>query len=346
MQKITLPSKLSYTLDEDNEYKAVLTIEPLFPGYGLTVGNALRRVLLSSLPGAAITAYRIAGVSHEFSTIEFVKEDAIEIMLNLKQIRLKSTSKEPAIIKLSVKGEKTVTAGDIEKHADVEVVNPEQVIMTLTNKDAAVDMEFTVEQGRGFVTVEQRDNERTEIGWIAIDAIYTPITNINFKIQAARVGQITNYDKLEMVIHTDKTIKPEEAIQRSAKILVDHFSALMEGLVLDEGGEDTRQLEAEERGEVEEETSAESTNEASENVEEGESTEATDAMSTPIEELELSTRTVNALYNNDIKTVNDVIKLTEDEVADLQGLGGKAVDEIRKALGKLGADFAASESND
>lgn len=226
MEDILLPSKIEITPGE-RENESMLVMEPFFHGYGHTVGNALRRVLLSSLPGAAVTAVKIKGASHEFSALPNVKEDVLEIILNLKQLRLKVFSDEPVRLNLSVKGEKKVTAKDIEKNSDVEVVNPGLHVATLTDKSAELEMEITVAKGRGYIPTEERGkDQRGELGTIAVDALYSPIRSVGYKVDDVRVGQITNYDKLTLTIETDGTVSAEEAIRRSAKILIDHFGLL------------------------------------------------------------------------------------------------------------------------
>lgn len=208
------------------EQKAQIIVSPCYPGYGTTLGNALRRVLLSSLPGAAATAIKIKGVDHEFSTVEHVKEDVVEIILNTKLIRFRSHSEEPVEITLEAKGEKVVTAGDIAKNAEVEVVNKDQVIATLTDASAELHMKIIVEQGRGYVPVEAREEENVEVGYIAIDSVYTPVRNVNYRIENVRVGQMTNFDKLILDVTTDGILSPEEAFRQSATILVEQFQAL------------------------------------------------------------------------------------------------------------------------
>lgn len=226
MTKITLPDKISVKDLKDNKYQVV--IEPLYPGFGVNLGNTLRRVLLSSLPGAAVTSFKIEGAQHEFDSITHVKEDLIEVMLNLKQLRLKVFSDEPVKLTLDTKGEKVVTAADIAKNADVEIINKDLVIATLTDKSAKFNMELVVAQGLGYVTVEQQDNqEKLDIGNIAIDANYSPILNVGYKVTNVRVGKMTNYEKLTMDVLTDGTTDAKESISQSAAILRDHFSLLI-----------------------------------------------------------------------------------------------------------------------
>jgi len=225
MENIFLPSKIEFKKSKEPN-KGELVIEPLFFGYGTTLGNALRRVLLSSLPGAAVTSFKIKGVQHEFSTKEGVQEDILEIMLNLKQLRLKVFSDEPVVLKIKKKGSGDVLAKDIEKNSDVEISNKDLKIMTITDSKTELDMELTVEKGRGFDPTENREKENLPVGTIAIDAIYTPIKDVGFKVENTRVGQITDYDKLTLTIETDGTMSVEEAINYAVKILIDHFSLL------------------------------------------------------------------------------------------------------------------------
>ncbi|MCW1892522.1 MAG: DNA-directed RNA polymerase subunit alpha [Candidatus Uhrbacteria bacterium] len=225
MESLLLPSKIRYATGE-RPHEGVLTVEPCSPGYGTTIGNALRRVLLSSLPGAAVTAVKIKGVDHEFSTIDHVKEDVVEVILNLKSLRMKLFSEEPVKIFLKASGEKVVTAAEFEANSAVEIVNPEHTICTLTDKKASVEMEVTIGPGRGYRTTEERAKEKLELGNIAIDALYSPVLNVSYKVEATRVGEKTDYDKLVLRVETDGTIDAKEAIMESVKILTDHFSLL------------------------------------------------------------------------------------------------------------------------
>lgn len=203
-----------------------MIVEPCFHGYGTTLGNALRRVLLSSLPGAAVTAVKIKGITHEFQAMEHVKEDGLEIILNLKTLRLKLFTEEPVKLTLKASGEKVVTAKDIQGDAQVEIVNPSLKIATLTDPKGSLEMELTVSRGRGYRPTEERVKENHELGVIAIDALFSPIRNVGYRVENTRVGEITNYDKLIMTIETDGSIEPEEAVRASAKILIDHISLL------------------------------------------------------------------------------------------------------------------------
>jgi DNA-directed RNA polymerase subunit alpha len=225
MENIFLPSKIELTKGA-NDNEGSLTIEPLYHGYGTTLGNALRRVLLSSLPGAAVTAFKIKGVQHEFTAINGIQEDVLEISLNLKQLRLKVFSDEPVVLKLIKRGEGNVLAEDISANSDVEIVNPELKIATITDKKIELDMELIVEKGRGYDPTENRDKEKLSVGYIAIDAIFTPIKDVGYKVENTRVGQITNYDKLTLNLETDGTISPEQAVNYATKLLIDHFNLL------------------------------------------------------------------------------------------------------------------------
>lgn len=219
--QIPLPDKITINDKKDNNYQVI--IEPFYPGFGVTIANSLRRVLLSSLPGGAVTSFKIDGVQHEFDTIDGVKEDVVEIMLNLKKLRVHVFSDEPVKLSLSAKGEKVVTAKDISKNSDVEIVSPELVIATLTEKTSKLEMEITVEKGLGYETVEQREKQKLEISTIAIDSSFSPVLNVGYNIENVRVGKMTNYEKVIFNILTDGTIDAEEAIKSAATILKDHF---------------------------------------------------------------------------------------------------------------------------
>ncbi len=225
MENILLPHSISVTPGEQPN-TAVLTVEPCHYGYGTTLGNALRRVMMSSLPGAAVTAVKMKGATHEFQSITNVKEDVLQIILNLKTLRLKCHSDEPVKMHLRVKGMKTITAGDFEANADVEIVNPDLVLATLTDDKADFEMEAIVERGRGYSPTEERKAEAGELGMIAIDALFSPVRNVGYRVENTRVGDITNYDKLIMTIETDGTIEPQAAINQAVTILLDHFSVL------------------------------------------------------------------------------------------------------------------------
>lgn len=223
---IILPDKPKLISEDKN--KAIFEISPLYPGYGVTIGNSLRRVLLSSMEGASATKVKIEGVAHEFSTIEGVLEDVVDILLNIKRIRFKLLNPEPVKVSLNVKGEKEVKAKDLKLPTGVEVVNPDQIIATLTDKKSQLNMEIEVEKGIGYVPVEQRQKEKLSVGEIAIDAIFTPIKKVSHKVENIRVGQRTDFNKLILNIETDGSITPQEALNKAAEILVNQFKAVAE----------------------------------------------------------------------------------------------------------------------
>ncbi|MFO0764479.1 MAG: DNA-directed RNA polymerase subunit alpha [Patescibacteria group bacterium] len=225
MDSILLPNKIKFNRGE-RANEGVLTVEPCTQGYGTTIGNALRRVLLSSLSGAAITSVKIKNADHEFSVIKNVKEDVLEIILNLKAVRVKLFSQEPVKLMLSVKGEKIVTAGDFAKDAQVEIVNPELPIATLTDSSATLEMEVTITPGRGYRSTEERSKEKAELGTIAIDALFSPVLNVSYKVEAARVGDKIDFDKLTLRVETDGTLDPLDAVNQAVTILQDNFQVL------------------------------------------------------------------------------------------------------------------------
>ena len=227
---ISLPTSIQIIKDPKNNNQSKAIIEPLYPGYGQTVGNALRRVLLSSLPGAAVVGVKIKGASHEFSSLPKVAEDVLEIILNLKRLRLKIFNGETEKLILKIKGQKEVTAGDIAKNSNVLIVNPNCFIATLTDSKAELEMEILVAKGMGYQPVEEREEKVTEIGVIAIDAIYTPIQRVGYEVDNVRVGKRTDYDKLVLNIETDGSISASEAIQAASEIILDHFQFIKETL--------------------------------------------------------------------------------------------------------------------
>lgn len=300
------------TLKEEKNI-ATFAIEPLYPGYGMTLGNSLRRVLLSSLPGAAVTAVKIDGVSHEFATIPNIKEDVVEIILNLKKLRVKLHSDEEYLT-LSASGTGEVTAKDIKPNANVEIANPDLLIATMDNKQAKLDMEIKVEKGRGYVQIEKREGEKLGIGMIAIDALYAPIVKVRYNVEAMRVGQMTDLDRLVVEVETDGSLTPNEAIEQASEILVDHFLVL--------SGKDSVQRK--------------------EKIEEGAESESP-ASKILIEEVNLSPRTTNALLNNELKTIEDVLSLTDSELKNLKGFGTKAYEEVKDKIAELGFEMKPEE---
>ncbi|MFA6304733.1 MAG: DNA-directed RNA polymerase subunit alpha [Patescibacteria group bacterium] len=223
---ILLPTKLEFKEAKGN--RATVVVEPCYPGYGVTIGNALRRVLLSSIKGSAITSYKLKGAPHEFTSLPFVKEDAVEISINVKKIRVHVFSDEPVILNLHVKGEKIVTAGDIEKNSLVEIANPDEVIATLTDKGANFEMELVAEKGYGYVTVEDRIKEKVDLGTIMVDAIYSPLTKVGFDVENIRLGERTDFERLVLKIETDGTVTPKAAIAEASDLLLKHFMFVYE----------------------------------------------------------------------------------------------------------------------
>jgi DNA-directed RNA polymerase subunit alpha len=310
MEAISLPNQAKVADLGNNKYS--VSLEPLYPGYGVTIGNAMRRVLLSSMPGAAVTAVKIKFVDHEFSTIPNIKEDVIQIILNLKLLRVKSFSSEPVKLVLKAKGEKVVTAADIKETDQVQVISKNLHIATLDNKNSELDMELTIEQGRGYVPVEARENLKREVGVIAIDSIFTPVRSVHFDVSNVRVGQLTNFDKLEIVMETDGSINGQEAIDIASHILVDHFTMMFTGEFVKAESAPTV-LEAENLEPMQEEQT---------------SGENEIQMST------LSTRAKNALVKNAITSMAQLKDLSNEQIENLSGLGDKTIKEIIEFLGR------------
>jgi DNA-directed RNA polymerase subunit alpha len=226
MEKIALPKHVKFEKGE-KPHEGVVIVEPCYPGYGVTLGNSLRRVLISSLPGAAVIGAKIKGADHEFMTVPNVKEDVLEILLNLKQLRLKVHSDEEVRLKLEVRGEKQVTAADIEKNSEVEVINKDLVIGHITDMSGSLEMEIIVQAGRGYETIESRERkEKHEIGYIEVDSAFSPVLNVGINVENVRVGKMTNWDKLVLNITTDGTISVEDAFNQSVEILIGQFQAL------------------------------------------------------------------------------------------------------------------------
>jgi DNA-directed RNA polymerase subunit alpha len=321
---ITLPSKPKVTKIEDN--RSVFEIEGCYPGYGTTLGNAFRRVLLSSLSGAAITGVKIKGVQHEFSTIPHVVEDVVQIILNLKQVRFRLHTDQPMKASLKVKGEKEVKAGDIKTSTGLEVVNPEAHIATLTDKKANLEMEIEVEPGLGYLPVEQRKKGKLEIGKIAIDAIFSPVHKVNYSVEPMRVGERTDYNRLRIDIETDGSITPEEAFQKAAQILVDHFKVFTSLEKKKEVKKKKKKVvpSAKARAKREEEEAKEREKKAK------------DITKTKIDDLKISSRTKKALDTAGLKTVAGLIRKSGADLEKIEGLGKKGIVEIKRALGKLG----------
>lgn len=303
------PSKIMYDGHNEDGNIANIIIEPLECGFGLTLGNALRRVLLSSLQGAAITAVKIAGVEHEFSAAAGVKEDVIDIILNLKAVSIKMHTADRKTVRIKVKGPCVVTAGMIETGADVEVLNPDQVICTLS-KGADLDMELYCEVGKGYVPAASARQKDFPIGVITVDALFSPVKKVSYKVEDTRVGQVTDYDKLIMNVETDGSITPELAIALSARILQDQLQLFI-------------------NFEEEEERKEESAEELEYNP----------ILLKKVDELELSVRSRNCLQNDNIVYIGDLVNKTEAEMLRTQNFGRKSLNEIKEVLSKFNLKF-------
>ena len=312
---IPLPQKPKVILEEGN--RGVYEIEGLYPGYGHTLGNSLRRVLLSSLSGAVITSVKIEGASHEFTTISGVLEDMVEIVLNLKQIRFKMHGDGPHTISVDVKGEREVTSSDFTLPSQLELVTPDVHIVTVTDKKTNFKMDAEVEVGLGYQSVESRKKEKVEIGAVALDASFTPVRAVNYEVENMRVGDRTDFNRLRLHVVTDGSLSPREALKEAALILVSQFQGVVE--IFTEVSEPSS--EASEEAVLEE------------GGEEGEEEEVSKKK---IEDLDLSTRTMNALNAGGVKTVGVLTKKTEKKLKELEGLGDKGIQEIRRELGNLG----------
>ncbi len=292
-------------------------VEPLERGYGTTLGNSLRRVLLSSLPGTAVTSVKIAGVQHEFSTLPGVKEDMTEIVLNIKGVIIKLHSDGPKTVYIEASGECEVTAGSIKADGEVEVLNPEHHIATL-GPDGYLSMEMVVDHGRGYVAAEKNKLAQQVIGVIPVDSIYSPVLKVNYAVENTRVGNKTDYDKLTLEVWTDKTITPRDAVSLGAKILCDHFTLFTD---------------------LSETIGSEST------VKEKVETQRDKVLEMTIEELDLSVRSFNCLKRANINTVEDLIGKTQDEMIKVRNLGRKSLEEVEHKLAMMGLSLASDDNN-
>lgn len=310
---VMLPSKPRVV--EESEVSGVYEIDGLYPGYGHTLGNSLRRIILSSLPGAAITNVKIDGVSHEFSTISGIKEDVITILLHLKRIRIKMLTDEPQVLTLDVKGMKEITAADIKVPGQVEIINKDQVIAHLTDKSASLSVEFTVEKGIGYVSKENLQKEKVDIGTIALDASFTPIRRVNYEVENMRVGNRTDFNRLKLFIETDGIITPHEALEKSIEIMINQLKAVI-------GFKDN---DFDLRNAVPEVSAASKP-----------ASLDPDLLKTRIETLDLSLRTVNALSAANIRTLGGLARKKEEDILDVDGLGSKGIQEIKKLLAGYG----------
>lgn len=305
MSKV-IHNPLLAAVNEHSDTSAEFVVEPLHAGYGNTLGNSLRRVLLSSIKGAAVVAFRVEGATHEFTTVPGVKEDVVDIMLNLKNVRVKVHTDEPVELRLEKKGAGIVKASDIKTTADVEIVNPDQVIATIDDPKKSLVMDLVAETGRGYRTIEDSSVKRLHSDMIALDAVFSPVLRVRYKVDNTRVGQETNLDKLLLTVETNGAISPREAFEEASAILVNQYTALAGSTTVEaapalgqSGNDDSSEL------------------------------------NTPIEELSLTARTANALVNNDIRTVHDLVTLSEQDLRELKGFGSKALDEVKEKLAEL-----------
>jgi len=319
---VALPSKPRVVTED--ETSGLFEIDGLFPGYGHTLGNSLRRIILSSLTGAAITSVKIDGVPHEFSTIEGVQEDVITILLNLKRVRLVMTGNEPQVLTLDVKGEQEVTAANITTTGQVEILNPEQHIASLTSKNAALSMEITVERGLGYISREMREESKAEIGTIPLDATFTPIRRVNYEVENMRVGDRTDFNRLRIFIETNGTIAPRAALERSIEIMIHQLKAIV-------GFKDSHEEEEPEAAPI----TAPASEPAPAQERQREQVDA-EVLKTRVESLKLSGRTVSALGNANIRTVGGLARKKEEDILAIEGLGMKGLQEIKRALSEFG----------
>ncbi len=307
---IVLPSKPKVVKEEGN--RGFYEIDGLYPGYGHTLGNSLRRVILSSIEGAAITSLKIKGVGHEFSAMEGVKDDVIMMILSLKKLRLKLHGDEPQVIKLSAKGARELTGKDIKAPTQVEVMNPEQYINEITDKSGEVDIEMTVEKGLGYMPKESIQKERVEIGSIALDAIFSPVRRVNYEVENMRVGNRTDFNKLTIMIETDGSITPREALEKSIHTMIVQLKAIVgfkeEEVVEAKKIEEPKKMDAVDKDQID------------------------DILKTRIESLDISQRTINALMNANIRTLGGLARKRERDILEVEGMGSKGILEIKKVL--------------
>lgn len=312
---ITLPSKPRVV--SENDHEGVYEIDGFYPGYGHTLGNSLRRIILSSLPGAAITSVKIEGVSHEFSTMEGVKEDMITVLLNLKKLRFEIIGGEAQKVSLTVKGAKKVTGADLQLPGQVRLLNPDSYIAELTDKNAELRAEFTIERGLGYVPREALKKERVDIGEISVDAIFSPIRRVNYEVENMRVGDRTDFNRLRLSIETDGTISPKAALEQSIEIMITQLKAIV-GFKEEEVAAPTLAANTSEGG----------TGALPEN--------STEVMKTRIDDLELSSRTIASLEKANIRTVGGLARKKEQDLMEIEGMGPKSIQEVKRALANFG----------
>ncbi len=302
-------------VDDNGANTSTFSIEPRHGGYGMTLGNSLRRVLLSSIAGAGVTSFKIEGATHEFTTVPGVKEDVVDIMQNLKGVHFRVYGDEPQNLRIVKSGKGAVTAKDIQLNADVEVVNPEHVIATVDDDKAKFTMDLVVEVGRGYRIIEESTAKKPS-DHIALDAVFSPVMRVRYKVENTRVGQATDFDRLLVTIETNGSITPRDAFEEAAAILVNQYTAL--------AGKTRVATDAQ---------PSDSTDGGVSSAMGG--TDESSVLDTPIEDLNLSARTANALVNNDIHTIRDLFALNEAELRELKGFGSKALDEVKEKLAEL-----------
>jgi len=316
-RELIRPSKIVIDEERHTNYYGKFVCEPLERGFGITIGNALRRILLSSLQGAAIVSVKFENVLHEFSTIPGVLEDVTDIILNLKEVRLKLLDREEAVVRISKEGPCTVTAGDIESGGDAEILNPDKHIATL-NKEAKLEMEMTVKMGKGYVSAEKMDSRNRPISVIPIDAVFSPIEKVNYVVTNARVGQITDYDKLTMEVWTDGSVTPEDAVAYAAKILKEQMAPFINF----EEEPEPEEMDLEEREE-----------------------KLNENLFRPVSELELSVRSANCLKNANITLIGELVQKTEAEMLKTKNFGRKSLNEIKVILEEMGLSLGMKLDN-
>jgi DNA-directed RNA polymerase subunit alpha len=304
-------------ISEDKKY-GKFVVEPLERGYGITLGNSLRRIMLSSLPGAAVTHVKIEGVQHEFSSIPGVKEDVTEIIMNIKSLAIKnhSESNEVKTAIIDFTGEGVVKASDIQVDSDIEIMNPDVTIATLCGKDAKLFMELSINKGRGYISADKNKHDDLPIGVLAVDSIYTPVERVNMTVENTRVGQVTDYDKLTLDVYTDGTLVPDEAVSLAAKVLSEHLNLFID---LSESAKAAEVMVEKEDGESEK------------------------ILEMSIDELELSVRSYNCLKRAGINTVQELINKTPEDMMKVRNLGRKSLEEVQAKIKELGLEFSNSE---
>ena len=301
-------------VEDHSKVSASFSVEPLHSGYGVTLGNSIRRVLLSSIAGAAVTGFRVEGASHEFTTLPGVKEDVVDIIIALKGVRFKVFSDEPQTLRLTKKGKGVVTAKDIQLNGEVEVVNPDHIIATLDDNKKNLVMDIIVEKGRGYRAVTESTTENVISDFISVDAIFSPVQRVRYKVENTRVGQMTDLDRLILTVDTDGSITPIDAFEEATAILVNQYTAL--------AGNTRVEVSSPLQAGTNEDTVATDEDDAP-------------ALMISIEDLNLSARTTNALVNNDIHTLKDLFSLSDSELRDLKGFGSKALDEVKEKMSEM-----------